>query len=215
MNSSEREQAMQLFVGLGNPEQKHAGHRHNIGFMLIDRLASDYGFAPFREKYHGLLAEGQIGNQKVLLLKPQTFMNRSGISLAEAAGFFKLTGEQIVVFYDELDLPPGKLRMRDVSNGSMAGHNGLRSIKAHWGTAFRRARLGIGHPGHKTRVTGHVLGDFSKQDALWLAPFLTALSRHAPLLCDGADATYQNRVHEDMRAALPEADKPSSTEETQ
>jgi len=206
---------MQLFVGLGNPEQKHAGQRHNIGFMLADRLAADYGFTPFREKYHGLLAEGQIGSEKVLLLKPQTFMNRSGISLAEAAGFYKLDGAQIVVFYDELDLPPGKLRMRDVSNGSMAGHNGLRSIKAHWGTSFRRARLGIGHPGHKDRVTGHVLGDFSKQDESWLSPFLTALSRHAPLLSEGADATYQNRVHEDMHAALPAPSEPAPQEEKQ
>ena len=135
---------MQLFVGLGNPESKYAKNRHNVGFMAIDSLAAAYGFGDFREKYHGLLAEGQIGHEKVLLLKPQTFMNKSGVSVSEAVNFFKLDGSQIVVFYDELDLPPGKLRMR--RGGGFAGHNGLRSINAHMGADFRRARFGIGHP---------------------------------------------------------------------
>jgi PTH1 family peptidyl-tRNA hydrolase len=189
---------MQLFVGLGNPESKYAKNRHNVGFMAIDALAAAYGFGDFREKYHGLLAEGQIGTQKVLLLKPQTFMNKSGVSVSEAVNFFKLDGSQIVVFYDELDLPPGKLRMR--RGGGFAGHNGLRSINAHMGADFRRARLGIGHPGDKARVTGHVLGDFAKADADWLADFLKALADHAPLLAAGDDATYQTRVVEAMHS---------------
>jgi PTH1 family peptidyl-tRNA hydrolase len=189
---------MQLFVGLGNPESKYAKNRHNVGFMAIDALAAAYGFGDFREKYHGLLAEGQIGTQKVLLLKPQTFMNKSGVSVSEAVNFFKLDGSQIVVFYDELDLPPGKLRMR--RGGGFAGHNGLRSINAHMGADFRRARLGIGHPGDKAKVTGHVLGDFAKADADWLADFLKALCDHAPLLAAGDDATYQTRVVEAMHS---------------
>jgi len=189
---------MQLFVGLGNPELKYAKNRHNIGFMAIDALAAAYGFGDFREKYHGLLAEGQIGQEKVLLLKPQTFMNKSGVSVSEAVNFFKLDGSQIVVFYDELDLPPGKLRMR--RGGGFAGHNGLRSINAHMGADFRRARLGIGHPGDKAKVTGHVLGDFAKADADWLADFLKALADHAPLLAAGDDATYQTRVVEAMHS---------------
>lgn len=187
---------MQLFVGLGNPESKYAKNRHNVGFMAIDALAAAYGFGDFREKYHGLLAEGQIGHEKVLLLKPQTFMNKSGVSVSEAVNFFKLDGSQIVVFYDELDLPPGKLRMR--RGGGFAGHNGLRSINAHMGADFRRARLGIGHPGDKAKVNSHVLGDFAKADADWLADFLKALADHAPLLAAGDDATYQTRVVEAM-----------------
>lgn len=188
---------MQLFIGLGNPEAKYAKNRHNIGFMVIDALAEAYSFDPFKEKYHGLLAEGRIGTQKVLLLKPQTFMNKSGVSVSEAVNFYKLDGSQIVVFYDELDLPPGKLRMR--RGGGFAGHNGLKSINAHMGADFRRARLGIGHPGDKSKVNKHVLGDFAKADAAWLADFLRALCDHAPLLAGGEDATYQTRVVEAMQ----------------
>jgi len=189
---------MQLFIGLGNPEAKYAKNRHNIGFMAIDALAEAYSFDPFKEKYHGHLAEGRIGTQKVLLLKPQTFMNKSGVSVSEAVNFYKLDGSQIVVFYDELDLPPGKLRMR--RGGGFAGHNGLRSINAHMGADFRRARLGIGHPGDKSKVNKHVLGDFAKTDAAWLDDFLSALCEHAPLLASGEDATYQTRVVEAMHS---------------
>ena len=188
---------MQLFVGLGNPESKYAKNRHNIGFMVIDALAAAYGFGVFREKYHGLVAEGQIGTEKVLLLKPQTFMNKSGISVSEVVNFYKLDGSQITVFYDELDLPPGKLRMR--RGGGFAGHNGLKSINAHMGADFRRARLGIGHPGDKAKVNSHVLGDFAKTDADWLSDFLRALCEYAPLLVAGDDATYQTRVVEAMQ----------------
>ena len=196
---------MLLIAGLGNPEAKYAKNRHNIGFMAVDALARHFTFPAYREKFHGLVSDGLIGNTKVLLLKPQTYMNRSGISIAEAAGFYKLSGEQIIVFYDELDLPPGKLRIR--RGGGLAGHNGLRSIKAHMGTDFRRARLGIGHPGSKDHVTGHVLGDFSKTDSHWVDSFLGAICAHAELLVAGADATFQNRVHEAM---LPHTQQPDS-----
>lgn len=191
---------MLLFVGLGNPDLKYAKNRHNIGFMAVDAIAEAYSFEPFKAKHHGLVSEGRIGSEKILLLKPTTFMNKSGVSVADAANFYKLEGDQIVVFYDELDLPHGKLRMR--TGGGLAGHNGLRSIKAHMGADFRRARLGIGHPGDKAKVTGHVLGDFSKHDQDWLGPLLDAVSRHAPLLVEGADSTYQTRVVEDMSLVL-------------
>ncbi|MBT5156842.1 MAG: aminoacyl-tRNA hydrolase [Rhodobiaceae bacterium] len=200
---------MQLFIGLGNPEAKYAKNRHNIGFQVMDALAEAYSFGPFQDKFHGRVAQGLIptskGLEKTLLLKPQTFMNKSGVSVAEAVNFYKLDGSQILVFYDELDLPPGKLRMR--RDGGLAGHNGLRSIKAHMGTDFRRARLGIGHPGHKDKVSGHVLGDFAKADQDWLAAFLKALCDNAPLAVEGEDATYQTRVVEAMKAVLPEPPK--------
>lgn len=197
---------MQLFIGLGNPDAKYAKNRHNIGFMVVDALAEAYSFDPFKSKYHGLLAEGRIGSEKVLLLKPQTFMNKSGISVSEAVNFYKLDGSQIVVFYDELDLPPGKLRMR--RGGGFAGHNGLKSINAHMGADFRRARLGIGHPGDKAKVNSHVLGDFAKADADWLADFLKALCDHASLLAAGDDATYQTRVVEAMKPPAATQEKP-------
>ena len=202
---------MQLFIGLGNPDAKYAKNRHNIGFMAMDALAESYNFAPFTKKYHGLLSEGRIGTQKVLLLKPQTFMNKSGVSVSEAANFFKLDGSQILVFYDELDLPPGKLRMR--RGGGFAGHNGLKSINAHMGADFRRARLGIGHPGDKSKVSGHVLGDFAKADADWLQAFLKALSKHAALAAAGEDATYQTRVVETMRDIIEPKTAPEKQED--
>ena len=202
---------MQLFVGLGNPDAKYAKNRHNIGFMAMDALAEAYDFSPFGKKYHGLLAEGRIGSEKVLLLKPQTFMNKSGVSVSEAANFYKLGGEDILVFYDELDLPPGKLRLR--RGGGFAGHNGLKSINAHMGADFRRARLGIGHPGDKARVSGHVLGDFAKSDAAWLSDFLAALCHHAPLAAAGDDATYQTRVVEAMRPHLHPAEDTAQNQE--
>ncbi|MEE3059397.1 MAG: aminoacyl-tRNA hydrolase, partial [Pseudomonadota bacterium] len=164
---------MLLIAGLGNPEAKYAKNRHNIGFMAVDALARRFAFPAYREKFHGLVSDGLIDNTKVLLLKPQTFMNGSGVSIAEAAGFYKLSGDQIIVFYDELDLPPGKLRIR--RGGGLAGHNGLRSIKAHMGADFRRARLGFGHPGTKDRVTGLWVGFFPKPDSNWVGNFLSAI----------------------------------------
>ncbi len=195
---------MLLIAGLGNPERKHANNRHNIGFMVVDALAAHFDFTPFVKKFHGHFSEGGIGAEKVLLLKPQTFMNRSGISLAAAINFYKLTGNDMVAFYDEMDLAPGKLRMK--IGGGLAGHNGLKSIKAHIGADFRRARLGIGHPGDKTQVNSHVLSNFSKADGEWLTPFINALVQHAPLLVNGQDATYQNRVHEAMQSVLTESE---------
>ena len=204
---------MLLLAGLGNPGPKYAGNRHNIGFMAIDRIAERHSFSAFKSKFQGQLAEGQLDGVKTLLLKPETFMNESGKSLAEAVRMYKIPLSHIVVFYDELDLVPGKLRMR--VGGGLAGHNGLKSLKAHIGNDFRRARLGIGHPGHKDKVLGHVLKDFSKDDRQWLPAFLDALAESAPLLAAndgaGADATYQNRVHEALAPqkapAKPETDK--------
>ncbi|MGC6476452.1 MAG: aminoacyl-tRNA hydrolase [Parvibaculales bacterium] len=193
---------MLLIVGLGNPGNKYAGNRHNIGFMAIDEIAKHHNFPPFKKKFQGQISEHSVNGEKVLLLKPETFMNESGKSVAEAVRLYKLPLDQIIVFYDELDLLPGKLRMR--TGGGLAGHNGLRSLKAHIGNDFRRARLGIGHPGHKDRVLGHVLKDFSKQDEIWLADFLPSLATHFALLLEGADTTYQNRVHEDMQSHFPE-----------
>ena len=196
---------MLLFVGLGNPGQKYSGNRHNIGFMAIDHIAQNHSFPPFQQKFQGQYSQALLKGEKVLLLKPETFMNDSGKSVAELVRLYKLPPERIIVFYDELDLLPGKLRMK--AGGGLAGHNGLRSLKAHIGADFRRARLGIGHPGHKDKVLGHVLKDFSKADEKWLVPFLDTLAKHVGLLVSGEDATYQNRVHEDMADFL----KPAKT----
>ncbi|MEM8824750.1 MAG: aminoacyl-tRNA hydrolase, partial [Pseudomonadota bacterium] len=153
---------MQLWVGLGNPGPKYAGNRHNIGFMALDRIASDHGAAPWRSKFQAELSEVRFGADKVLLLKPQTFMNLSGQSVGEAMRFHKLQPGDVTVFHDELDLAPGKTRLKQ--SGGHAGHNGLRSIHQHIGEAYARVRLGIGHPGHKDRVSGYVLSDFAKAD---------------------------------------------------
>lgn len=188
-----------LLVGLGNPGAKHARQRHNIGFMAIDGVAAYVGSPPFREKYFGQYSETLVDGRKVMLLKPDTFMNRSGISVSEARTFLKLDLENIIVFHDELDLSPGKLRMR--RDGGNAGHNGLKSITAHNGNAYRRARLGIGHPGHKDKVLPYVLGDFSQHDD-WLTPFIDSLAKHINLLITNKDASYQNKVALDMQTWL-------------
>lgn len=175
---------MILIVGLGNPGEKYAGHRHNVGFMAVDAIAQTHSFSPWRDKFHGTYCEGTIsgpaGRQKAILLKPLTYMNDSGQSVGAIARFYKIDPEDIVVFYDELDLAPGKLRMK--VGGGAAGHNGIRSIDAHIGNAFRRGRIGIGHPGDKSRVTNHVLGNFSKADHVWLDPMLDAIASEAGLL---------------------------------
>lgn len=190
---------MRLFVGLGNPGAKYAGNRHNIGFMALDRIAGDHGFAPWRSKFQGQLAEGRLGGEKVILLKPETFMNRSGQSVGEAMRFYKLTPEDIVVFHDELDLAPGKCRVKQ--GGGHAGHNGLRSIHAHIGEAYGRVRLGIGHPGHKDQVAGYVLSDFAKADEGWLDDLLRGLSDGAPALAEGDTGRFMNAVS--LRVAPP------------
>jgi len=186
---------MILLVGLGNPGEKYAGHRHNVGYMAVDAIGDALGFGPPRQKFQGEIREGFLsgpgGKQKAIILKPQTFMNESGQSVGEAARFYKIDPSEVVVFYDELDLAPGKLRVKIV--GGAAGHNGIRSIDAHLGNEFRRVRIGIGHPGDKSRVTGHVLGNFSKADQEWLNPLLKAIAIAAPAL-----ASDDNRFASDV-----------------
>ena len=182
---------MRLLVGLGNPGPQYSHTRHNIGFMAVDRIAEDHGFPPFRSKFNGLLSEGALRGTKTLLLKPQTFMNLSGQSVAEAARFFKISVNHIIVFHDELDLAPGKLKIK--KGGGHAGHNGLRSIQSHLGPDFTRVRLGIGHPGHKDAVSPYVLGTFAKSDT-WLDDLLHGLAKAAPDLAAGDFPRFQNAV---------------------
>ncbi len=184
---------MLLIVGLGNPGPKYAFNRHNIGFMAVDAIVRRHSFSPERQRFQGLVREGTLAGEKVLVLKPTTYMNESGRAVGEAMRFFKLTPADVVVFHDELDLPPGKLRMK--TGGGAAGHNGIRSVAAHIGDTFRRVRIGIGHPGTKERVLGAVLGDFSKADLRWLEPLVEAIAEAAPLLAEGKDASFANRVH--------------------
>ena len=189
---------MRLFVGLGNPGAKYAHNRHNIGFMAIDEIARRHGFAPWRRRFQGQTSEGSIDGEKVVLLRPETFMNESGRAVQEAANFFKLGVDDIIVFQDELELPPAKLRVK--VGGGIAGHNGLRSISAHIGNEYRRVRLGIGHPGIKELVHGHVLSDFAKDDRPWVEALCTAIADNAGLLATAKDSTFQNKVHLAMQA---------------
>ncbi len=184
---------MLLWVGLGNPELGMARQRHNIGFMAVDRIAERHGFSPWRQRFKGVIAEGSIGGAKVLALKPMTYMNDSGAAVQPAAAFFKLEPGAITAFHDELDLAPGKVRVK--RGGGAAGHNGLRSMDRTLGTAdYWRVRLGIGHPGHKDRVLGHVLGDFAKVDATWLADLLDAVADAAPLLAGQQMEAFMSKV---------------------
>ena len=188
-----RARAMLLWVGLGNPEPGMARNRHNIGFMAIDTIAIRYGFAPWRQRFKGLMTEGSVAGEKILALKPQTYMNKSGASVQQAAAFYKLPTEAITAFHDELDLVPGKVRVK--RGGGAAGHNGLRSMDRILGTQdYWRVRLGIGHPGQKERVLGHVLGDFVKQDRDWLLPVLDAVADAAPLLVEGKPEDFMTKV---------------------
>lgn len=183
---------MKLWVGLGNPGAKYAMNRHNIGFIALDRVADDKGFAPWRSKFQGSLTEGNLGGEKVLLLKPETFMNLSGQSVGEAMRFYKLAPEDVTIFHDELDLAPAKLRLK--TGGGHAGHNGLRSIHAHIGEAYNRVRLGIGHPGHKDRVAGFVLSDFAKADQDWLDDLMRGICDGAAELAKGDGSKFLNAV---------------------
>lgn len=187
-----------MIVGLGNPGDEHAGHRHNIGFMAVDEIAANGRFPAFRSKFQSQMSEGAIDGQKVVLLKPQTYMNNSGQAVKAAAKFFKIPAERIVVFHDELDLAPGKVRVK--CGGGNAGHNGLRSIEAHLGTAdYWRVRLGIGHPGDKARVHGYVLKDFAKEEKKWLGRLLQAIGRHAVFLVRGDEAGFMTKIAVDMQ----------------
>jgi len=199
---------MKLFVGLGNPGAKYARNRHNIGFMALDRVASDHGFAPWRGKFQGQLSEGRLGSEKVILLKPETFMNLSGQSVGEAMRFYKLDSTDITVFHDEIDLAPAKVRVK--AGGGHAGHNGLRSIHSHIGPHYDRVRLGVGHPGHKDAVPGYVLRDFPKADEDWLDDVLRGLSDGAPHLADGDSGKFLNAVA--LRVAPPRSSKSAKPE---
>ncbi len=181
-----------LLVGLGNPGREHAGQRHNVGFMALDAIAGRYDLSPPRARFRGSVREGAVAGVRVLALKPMTFMNESGRSVGEAARFYKLGPDAVVAFHDELDLAPGKVRVK--VGGGAAGHNGLRSLDAHLGAGYRRVRIGIGHPGHKDKVLGHVLHDFSRDDSRWLDPVLDAIAEAAPDLVRGEDANFMNRV---------------------
>jgi PTH1 family peptidyl-tRNA hydrolase len=183
---------MHLIVGLGNPGDKYSRNRHNIGFLAVEEIARRHNFPPFREKFKGLISEGTLCGEKALILKPQTWMNSSGESVEAAAQFYKLTPADITVIYDEIDLVPGKSRIK--RGGSNGGHNGLRSIDPRIGTDYRRVRLGVGHPGHRDAVMPWVLGDFSKADREWLEPLLTALADNACMLTTGDDNTLMNRL---------------------
>lgn len=184
---------MWLLVGLGNPGDKYEKNRHNIGFMAIDAIAEEYNFSPYRSKFQGQLTEGTIDGEKVALLKPQTMMNNSGVSVQAAAKFYKIPPERVVVFHDELDLAPAKLRVK--TGGGNAGHNGLRSIQAHLGTPdFVRVRMGIGHPGDKNRVHGYVLSDFAKTEQGWLASMLDGVKNYISLLVSGDESGFMSKV---------------------
>ena len=184
---------MLLWVGLGNPEPGMARNRHNIGFMALDVIAARHGFSPWRNRFKGLVSEGSIGGEKILALKPMTYMNLSGEAVQAASAFYKLPVEAITAFHDELDLVPGKLRVK--RGGGAAGHNGLRSIDRQLGSPdYWRVRMGIGHPGSKDRVMPYVLGDFSKGDQEWLLPFLDAIADAAPMLAAGRTAEFMTRV---------------------
>ena len=195
---------MKLIVGLGNPGAKYAANRHNIGFMAVDRIAADHGFSPWRQRFQAEMSEGRLGSEKVVLLKPQTFMNLSGQSVGEAMRYLKLTPQEVIVFHDELDLAPGKCRVK--LGGGHAGHNGLRSIHQHIGENYHRVRLGIGHPGHKDRVAGYVLSDFAKAEADWLDDLLRGISDGAAALAMGDGPGFQNAV---ARRIAPNRNQPA------
>ena len=183
---------MQLWVGLGNPGAKYAGNRHNIGFMAIDRIAADHGFPPFKSKFQGQVSEGRIGSERIVLLKPETFMNLSGQSVGEAMRFYKLEAGDVTVFHDELDLAPFRVRLKQ--GGGHAGHNGLRSIHQHIGEAYQRVRLGVGHPGHKDKVASYVLADFYKVEESGLDDLMRGISDGAPALARGDGPAFQNAI---------------------
>ncbi|MBC7579181.1 MAG: aminoacyl-tRNA hydrolase [Tardiphaga sp.] len=189
---------MRLFVGLGNPGAKYQGNRHNIGFMVLDEMARRHRFAPWRRRFQGETSEGTLDGDRVILLRPLTFMNDSGRSVQEAASFFKIAVGDIAVFHDELELPFSKLRVK--VGGGIAGHNGLRSISAHVGNDYRRVRLGIGHPGVKELVHNHVLSDFAKAERPQLEALVDAVVDNVALLADGHDSSFQNKVHLTMQA---------------
>lgn len=200
---------MRLVVGLGNPGPKYQNNRHNIGFMAADEIVRRHGLPVFRSRFHGDISEGTIGSERVLVLKPMTFMNESGRSVGEAVRFFKLAPEDTIVIHDELDLAAGKVKVK--TGGGHAGHNGLRSIEAHLGTRdFRRVRLGIGHPGDKARVHNHVLGDFARADATWVRKLLEAVADEFPALIEGRDSDFMSRVAMTLQPRTVRKERPAA-----
>jgi PTH1 family peptidyl-tRNA hydrolase len=210
---------MLLFVGLGNPGARYVGNRHNIGFMVVEAIAKRHNIGPFRKRFQGAAAEGAIAGERLVLLLPGTFMNESGRAVAEAAHFYKIGLDRITVFHDEIELPPAKVRVK--VGGGIAGHNGLRSITSHIGNDYRRVRIGVGHPGVKDLVHGHVLSDFAKSERPWVDALCEIIADNAELLVKGQDASFQNKVHLAMSAkgflaekepAEPKAQKENSRE---
>ena len=202
---------MLLFVGLGNPGSRYIGNRHNIGFMAVQAIARRFDISPWRRRFQGVAVEGNIAGERALLLLPGTFMNESGRAVAEAANFYKLEPASVVVFHDEVELPPGKIRLK--LGGGNAGHNGLRSISDHIGNDYRRVRLGVGHPGDKNLMEHYVLQDFAKTEWSWVEALCEIVAENAALLIEGKDSTFQNRVHLAMQAkGFGEEDEPSGPE---
>lgn len=184
---------MLLLVGLGNPGARYVGNRHNIGFMAVQEIAKRHGIGPWRRRFQGVACEGPLGGERTLLLLPGTYINKSGRAVAEAVHFYKLLPVDLIAFHDEIDLPPGKVRVK--VDGGVAGHNGLRSISEHIGNDYRRVRIGVGHPGNKDLVQHYVLSDFAKSDRGWVEALIAILADDAGLLAQGKDASFQNRVH--------------------
>ncbi len=205
---------MRLLVGLGNPGPRYARNRHNIGFMAVDEIADHYGFGPWRTRFQGRVAEGRIGGVKLLALEPQTYMNESGRAVGEALRFYKLEPEQAIVLHDEIDLKPGKVKVKQ--GGGPGGHNGLRSIDAHIGRDYWRVRLGVGHPGDKDLVHGHVLHDFAKADEDWLAKLLDAVAAELPVLLAGDELAFMSKVNQALVPPRPKPPrKPEATPEAE
>ena len=202
---------MLLLVGLGNPGARYAGNRHNVGFLAVQEIAKRHGLGPWRRRFAGVACEGPLGGVRTLLLLPGTYMNESGRAVAEAAHFYKLSPADIAVFHDEIDLPPGKVRVK--IGGGIAGHNGLRSISEHIGNDYRRVRIGVGHPGDKDLVQHYVLSDFAKADRGWVDALIAIIGENAELIARGQDASFQNKVHLAMVAkgfGQPERDEETS-----
>jgi len=202
---------MLLLVGLGNPGARYAGNRHNVGFLAVQEIAKRHGLGPWRRRFQGVACEGPLGGVRTLLLLPGTYMNESGRAVAEAAHFYKLSPADIAVFHDEIDLPPGKVRVK--IGGGIAGHNGLRSISEHIGNDYRRVRIGVGHPGDKDMVQHYVLNDFAKSDRGWVEALIAIIGENADLIARGQDASFQNKVHLAMVAkgfGQPERDEETS-----
>jgi peptidyl-tRNA hydrolase, PTH1 family len=184
---------MLLLVGLGNPGARYVGNRHNVGFMAVQAIAKRHGIGPWRRRFQGVACEGPVGGERVLLILPGTYMNESGRAVAEAAHFYKLPPGDVTIFHDEIELPPGKVRVK--IGGGIAGHNGLRSISEHIGNDYRRVRIGVGHPGHKDLVEHYVLSDFAKSEGPWVEALAGILADNVDFLVRGEDASFQNKVH--------------------